>query len=611
MLAGGMTYNRMFSLRLKPSRFYLQPTKVLLLACLLGCTKSTSVSQGPDLELNKVGSSRLVRVAEKIPATHIERGRQFAIASQGPATSEAALEMFAAGGNIIDAAIAASFAVSVERPQSTGIGGGGFLLFYEAASGKTYAFDFREVAPLRAFPDMYLMADGSVNDKLSKEGVLAAGVPGLVAGLYEIHQRHGRLSWTDVLGPSIRLAEEGFEIYDHLANALSNKSEVLSKDAAAKKIFFDRDGQALQLGDRLVQTDLARTLRSIQSGGRDGFYRGWVGAALLNTFAQNGGLVERRDFDAYRMKEREVVRGRINDYEIVSMPPPSSGGAHVIQIINTLQWVPLRDLGPVNPRSIALTASSMQQAFADRASVMGDSDFVEVPLNQVTGTSYAREVFERISKSPRTPSSEVRAGRFYLPEESTETTHFSLMDAHGNAVASTQTINGWFGAGIVVPGTGIVLNNEMDDFTTKVGAANLYGAIGGEPNRIEPQKRPLSSMSPTIVLEPQGRRAVMALGSPSGTRIITCVALSLLNRLEYGLSLEDTQLALRYHHQWQPDILMIEKPGLPAQERSQIEQKGFQIEERDLGCSIQIVESRGNELTAISDPRGQGRARAR
>ncbi|TVQ80990.1 MAG: gamma-glutamyltransferase [Bradymonadales bacterium] len=553
-------------------------------------------------------SQSLPWAVSEIPETHRAEGRSFAIASQGSGTSEAGAEMLKRGGNIVDAAVAMSFAVSVERPQSTGLGGGGFLLFYDASTGELHTFDFREVAPLRSFSQMYLNRSGELVPDLSRDGILAVGVPGLVAGLYEIHRDFGKLPWAEVLEPAIKLAEEGFAVYDHLEGALDWRASVLWKSPGARKIFFHREGEPLREGDLLVQRDLGRVLREIQAKGRDGFYRSWVGQAILDAFAQAGGLVDRADFEAYEVKRRVAVEALVHGRKIYSMPPPSSGGAHIIQMLQALSFGSLAERGNADSLNVARTVASMQQAFSDRASAMGDPDFVRVPLTELISRDYAQRTWQIISQNSFRASDEVQSKWRAEPRESDETTHFSLITADGSAVASTQTINGWFGSGVVVESTGIVLNNEMDDFTTKLGASNLFGAIGGEPNKIEPRKRPLSSMSPTIVLNPDTGRAEMALGSPAGTRIISCVFQTLLNRYEYGMSLEEAQKTLRYHHQWRPDQISVEAPGFPEPLASNLQEMGYDIKEANLGCSIQAVEHDGQALKAVSDPRGQGRA---
>lgn len=321
--------------------------------------------------------------------------------------------------------------------------------------------------------------------------------------------------------------------------------------------------------------------------------------------ASSGGLIQKTDLDDYQVKRRNPVSGTYKDFRIVSMPPPSSGGIMLIQNLNLLENADLKR-GSGDPKNLALTASSLQQAFADRAEYLGDADFGFIPQSELTDKNYGLQNFRRLRERSRLKSDEVRAG--LLREEPSETVHMSMMDSEGNAISSTQTINGWFGSGVVIPKTGILLNNEMDDFSAKTGTANLYGAIGGEPNRVESNKRPLSSMSPSLVFLKNEEKPILSLGSPSGTRIVSCVLLSLLNILEYGMSLDEAQLSLRYHHQWMPDKIFVEEPGFPSEIHASLSALGFEIETKDLGCRIQAVQRIGSELIAISDPRGEGSA---
>lgn len=579
---------------------------IFLLLHLISCAKKSSEQTIRIVDRRSENELSLPKVVEQYPLTHLARGNQYAIASQGNYTSMSAREILEIDGNLIDAAVAASFTISVERPQSSGLGGGGFLIFYNAKEKKSYAYDFREQAPLRAFPQMYLNNRGELIEGASQEGILASAVPGLVAGLYEIHKAHGKLDWAKLLEPAIRLAEEGFEIYPGLAKDLKDSEELLSKNAAARKIFFNKNGRPLGEGDLLVQKDLAKTLREIQKRGKDGFYRGWVASAILNEFSQNGGLIEAKDFKAYQVKTRNPIVGEFLSYKIISMPPPSSGGVHVIQILNILENKNLFETGASAPQNISFTASAMQRAFADRAQFMGDPDFVKVPVQSLTDKSYAKQIAEQIDPFQAQASEQVKHGN--IPVESLETTHLSLMDADGNAIATTQTINGIFGSGIVIPGTGIIMNNEMDDFTTKLGASNMYGAVGDKANQIEPKKRPLSSMAPSIVLDPKLNRPILALGTNAGTRIISCVISVILNRFGYKMNLPDALASLRYHHQWSPDQIFVEEPGFPPEIESELLAMGHKIKEQDLRCRVQAVENEDGSLIAVSDPRAEGRA---
>lgn len=542
-------------------------------------------------------------LAENIPhkAAAEAYGRKIMISADGEASTRAGAKMNALGGNAVDAAVAASFAISVERPHSTGLGGGGFFLLHLPRQKKTLAYDFRERAPMKASRDMYLK-DGEPVPNLSLNGPLAAGTPGLVAGLVKVHRRYGRLPLATVLEPAIELAEKGFPVYRALAGALSSKREVLAAYPSSARIFLHPDGTPLAEGEILVQKDLGKTLRRIAKQGRAGFYKGPVAVAIVTENQKAGGLISHRDLDAYEVKMREPVRGSFLGHEIVSMPPPSSGGAHVIEILNMVEKDPLGAQGPASPESVHVLASAMQRAFADRAEYLGDSDFVKVPLKGLVSKEYAAELRKSFGENA-TPSSVVKAG---VPPgaEPEHTTHLTVMDAEGNAVSTTQTINGWFGSGFVVEGTGVFLNNEMDDFSIKPGVANLYGAIGNDKNAIAPGKRPLSSMSPAIVFR-EGK-PFLALGSPSGTRIITCVASTIVNRIAYQMPLYDSVASVRYHHQWQPDEIRVDLPGFPPALSAALEKKGYKLNASNLGCRVAAVELENGLLHGVADPRGEG-----
>lgn len=580
-------------------------TFALTLLFLFSCSAASprSTSSKPPLPLAVVQNE-----AERLD--YEAAGSQYAIATQGRAAAIAADRMYALGGNIIDAAVAASFAISVERPHSTGIGGGGFLLFHEAATGKTYAVDFRERAPLLATRNMYLDAKGEFAPDRSLNGILAVATPGLVAGLVEIHEKWGKLKLAQVIEPAAELAEKGFPVYPALGSALERRKEVLALDPEAKKIFLRSDGSALTSGELLVQKDLAGTLRKIASHGKKGFYSGATGRSMLDFFQKQGGLIRQKDFSDYRVKWRAPVKGNFQDVEIFSMPPPSSGGIHVLQILNVLENDPLKQLGALSAGSIHRVAASMQLAFADRAVYPGDPDFVKVPTEWLTSKSYARARRSLIDDKSARASSEIQAGT--PPSDGhNETTHFSIMDKAGNAVASTQTINFSFGSGVVVPGTGILLNDEMDDFSGKAGAANAYGAIGGEANSIAGGKTPLSSMSPTIVMK--NGRPIVAVGAPGGTRIISCVAQTLLNYLTFGLSAYESVAAVRFHHQWQPDELQVDSPGPGNSVVSELERMGWKVSVAPgmVFCRVELVTREGDTLRAVSDPRDYGHSIAK
>ncbi|MFA6236318.1 MAG: gamma-glutamyltransferase [Bacteriovorax sp.] len=539
------------------------------------------------------------------------KGQKFAIATQGIYATKAAQEIFSLGGNAIDAAIAASFTLAVERPHSTGIGGGGFMLFREGKSKKVYAIDFRERAPLTAKSNMFIGAEGVAAPALSQNGILATAVPGLVAGLLEIHQKFGRLSLKKVLSPSIQLARGGFPIYPSLSKALIQKESLLALDAEASKIFLDQNKKALPLGHKLIQKDLAATLERIAKEGRAGFYQGPTAKRLAQFSKKSKGLITKKDLNQYLVKWRKPLVGSYKGTAIFSMPPPSSGGIHVIQFLNMLENDQLNEKKFLSTDSIHLAASALQSAFTDRARYLGDPDFVKIPSAILTSKEYAGARRAQFYPDRARKSFEVDAGvatNFNETTEHTETTHLSIMDENGDTVSTTQTINGYMGASIVVPGTGIVLNNEMDDFTAQVGASNLFGAIGGAPNSIEPGKTPLSSMSPTIVVK--DGMSIMSLGAPGGTRIISCVAQTLLNYLEFNLPLFQSVAAVRYHHQWKPDVLDIDPPGPEPLTLQRLQKMGYDVRIAPVPCNVMAVVREDKIFHAVADPRDIGTSAA-
>jgi gamma-glutamyltranspeptidase/glutathione hydrolase len=533
-------------------------------------------------------------------------GASYAVATQGIYATRAAKEILNLGGNAIDAAIAASFALAVERPHSTGIGGGGFMIFRDGKTGQIYAVDFRERAPKKSFEKMFLDLKGNAISSLSINGILASGVPGLVAGLLEIHEKFGKLKREQVMAPAITLAEYGFPVYPSLAKALLQKESVLAEDPEASRIFLDENKKALKLGHTLVQRDLANTLRLIAREGKKSFYQGKIADDFADYFAKKNGLIEKSDLSDYKVKWKEALKGTYKGYEIFSMPPPSSGGVHVIEMLNMLENDNLSEKGFLSAESIHLATQAMQSAFADRAKYLGDPDFVQVPVETLTSKKYAQERRKEIHHRARARN-EVSAGS--IPGlEHTETTHLSIIDQQGNMVATTQTINGYMGSGLVLPKTGIVLNNEMDDFSARPGAANLFGAIGGSQNAIAPGKTPLSSMTPTIVLK--NNTPVMSVGAPGGTRIITCVLQTMLNYLEFKLPLYESVTAIRYHQQWAPDKIDIDPPGPRTDVMKELLKRGHNIEINSVPCNVMAVTKEENLLHAVSDPRDIGTSTA-
>jgi len=560
----------------------------LLLLLLFSCSHRVNIISPPK------GKSR---------AQYEASTKGYMITTQGEATSKATEEIFLKGGNIIDAFVAASFAISVERPQSTGIGGGGFLLFYNQKDKRVYAFDFRERAPYLAHKKMFLTSFGEGQPLLSQEGALSIATPGLVWGLHEIHKKYGSLPWRETIAPAIKLAREGFPLYEHLQKAIQDRSHLLKSDPEASKIFLTADGKTPRLGTLIIQENLAKTLEVISIEGKKGFYSGKIADLMIKTVRSKRGILSHKDLRDYKMVERVPVSSSYKGLKIFSMPPPSSGGIHIIQILKMLEPYQLKKLGPQTAASVNLIANSMQRAFQDRALYLGDPDFNPIPVDDLLDEKRLLEISKTISSNAIRAES-LKAVK--LPYESSETTHFSLADKEGNLIASTQTINGWFGSGVIAQGTGIILNNEMDDFAQKVGALNLFGAVGGEKNLVQALKRPLSSMSPTIILK--NDQPMMALGSPSGTRIISCVVQTILNSVEFEMPLYEAVTATRIHQQWQPDQLKIESPFLSANVEKELSSKGHNIVHGNLGCSIQAIKRVDDYWVGVSDPRSEGLA---
>ncbi|MBP7843242.1 MAG: gamma-glutamyltransferase [Proteobacteria bacterium] len=533
------------------------------------------------------------------------RGKTFAIATQGPYSAQAARKVMEAGGNLIDAFVATSFTIAVELPYSTGIGGGGFALVYHAPSKNVTAFDFRERAPMATHSKIFLKGK-EVDSEASKTGGLAAGVPGLVAGVLEIHNLYGKLPRAMVIAPAIELAENGFIVNDRFAERIKDNSERLSHYRASKELYFKADGSPLQKGDLFVQKDLAKTLKLIAEKGRRGFYGGETAVKIVNYLKPNGGVMETSDIYNYHAKIRKPLRNTYKGFEVIGMPPPSSGGLITQQILNLLENEELQKSSASDIKNIHKTVAAMQLAFADRGKYYGDTDYVKMPMSSLMSKEYALERKKLFQSDRALKAEEILPGDLKI-RESDHTIHFSMADSEGNVISSTQTINGHFGNAMVIPGTGILMNNEMDDFAAKEGDANMFGAFGSKANLVAPGKRPLSSMAPTLVMK--DGKIIYALGSPDGTRIISCVTLTLLNLMEYGMDLDDAIEAPRYHHQWRPDTLRVE-PSISGSNKDKLTKLGYVLEEKPSTCSVQGVKITDSGLEAVADPRGNGNSDA-
>ncbi len=522
------------------------------------------------------------------------------VATQNAIATRVGAGILAEGGNAVDAAVAVGFALAVTLPRAGNLGGGGFMLVYLADENRTVAIDYREMAPAAAGRDMFLDAEGNVDRESSRFGYLSAGVPGTVAGLHHALSRYGTMSWRDVMQPAIRLAEQGYLVSYDMAWSLERSRERLTRYPATAAAYYKADGSAYRPGERFRQPDLAGSLKRIARSGPEAFYRGPIARKIAAEMLANGGLISLEDLAAYRVVEREPVTGEYRGYRIVSMPPPSSGGVHIVQMLNILENFPVADYGFGSVDGIHLLAETMRLAYADRSKHLGDPDYYDVPLGWLTSKDYARELAGRIDMSEATPSAQVRPGVAPVAE-SPDTTHYSVVDAAGNMVANTYTLNFSYGSGITVPGTGILLNNEMDDFSAKPGVPNAFGLIGGEANAVEPGKRPLSSMTPTLVF--RDGRPLLATGSPGGSRIITTVLQQLVNLIDHGMDIADATHAPRVHHQWLPDVLSIE-PGFSDDTLALLGARGHKLEPtRYTMGSLQSVLYRDGYFFGASDPR--------
>ncbi|MGI9243542.1 MAG: gamma-glutamyltransferase, partial [Verrucomicrobiales bacterium] len=484
------------------------------------------------------------------------------VSTQDAHATRAAATVLSEGGNAIDAAVTAGFALAVTLPRAGNIGGGGFMLVHLADEQGQFAIDYREKAPMAAHRDMFLDAEGDAVAELSRFTHLAAGVPGTVRGLALALEKFGTISLARALAPAIRLADEGFPIGEDLYDSLKFYAPGFKASPEAMKIFFQADHSPRPRGSLLLQKDLAKSLQLISEHGPDAFYKGAIARSIVADMSSHGGLITAADLDAYQPVIRKPVTGTYRGLKIVSMPPPSSGGVHLIQMLNILEHFPIGKFGHNSADTIHVSAEAMRRAFADRSRYLGDPDFTDVPTARLLSKDYARLLADQIDLGGATPSAKVAPGLDALDRfESDETTHFSVIDRHGNAVSNTYTLNFSYGSKLVVPGTGILLNNEMDDFSAKPGVPNGFGLIGGRRNAIEPEKRMLSSMTPTLIFTDDG--GITATGSPGGSRIITVVLEMVCNLADHGMSVAEATFAPRFHHQWFPDEIRIEKGFSP------------------------------------------------
>ena len=536
-----------------------------------------------------------------IPSQSIASYAQSDISSDGVVVTQHYLateigeNILAQGGNAYDAAIAVGFALAVVLPRAGNIGGGGFMVIYDEDSNDTYAIDYREKAPAASFKDMYLDENGEFDILKSTFGYNAIGVPGTVHGFWSVHQRFGSLPWADLIHPAIILAERGFVMSDYMAQTLNNYSEKMSYYDETRNIFL-RNYPNLK-DSRLIPNDWAKTLKRIQQDGLNGFYSGETALLIAADMKENGGLITEQDLLDYRSIWRDPIKGTYRGRTIVTMPPPSSGGIHLIQMLNILENFELGSYEHNSYQYVSLLSETMKYAYADRSEYLGDPDFFEVPISKITAKEYAKIISASIEELGVLPSSKINPG-MYINPESNETTHFSIADKFGNVISNTYTINSAFGSGVTIKGTGILMNNEMDDFSGQPGVPNQFGLLGGIANEIEPAKRPLSSMTPTIVFD--NGDPFLAIGSPGGSRIITAVLQIILNVIDFEQSLEEATDSKRVHHQWYPDDIDIEETYNQINELMDL---GYKIDIIDTATCTQSIMIDDGEFIGVSDLR--------
>ena len=570
--------------------FYNFKSKLIVL-----CLTLMAISSSWALETTPIYSS--------LDRFHPVFAAQGMVASQEALATKIGVEILEQGGNAVDAAVAVGFALAVTLPRAGNLGGGGFMIVHLADKDETVAIDYREKAPLASDRDMYLDEVGNVNSELSRFHSLAVGVPGTVAGMALALEEYGTMALSDILQPAITLAQDGIVITPDLSDSLKNLEVRLKQWPSTAEIFYKDDGSFFEPGDVFVQTDLANSLKLIAEQGADAFYQGDIADNIVAEIERGRGLMTHQDLADYQAVVREPVRGDYRGYEILSMPPPSSGGTHIIQILNILENYPINFTGQNSAETLHLMAEAMKLAYADRSEYLGDSDFADVPIAGLTSKDYAKELTEKINRYHAADADQVKPGQ-PAPYESNETTHYSVVDKDGNAVSNTYTINFSYGTGLVAQGTGILLNNEMDDFSAKPGVPNAYGLIGGDANSIEPGKRPLSSMSPTIVLK--DNELFLVTGSPGGSRIITTTLQVIMNVIDHGMNISAATNAARIHHQWLPDEIRVEK-GLSKDTVEALIEKGHKVKIKNaMGSTQSIMVSPEGYRLGASDPRRSG-----
>lgn len=498
-------------------------------------------------------------------------GKQGMVVSTHPAASEIGLAILKKGGNAIDAAVAVNFALAVAHPSAGNIGGGGFLV-YRDKSGNVKALDYREKAPSAASRDMYLDAEGKIIPGKSMTGIFSVGVPGTVAGMQEMHDKLGKLPWVDLLQPAVDLARKGLILTEKEARGLNRQRSEFLKENPGKNYLLSAEGKEWKAGDLLVQEDLANTLELILKKKAKGFYRGQTARNIVNEMKAQNGIISKKDLRNYQAVWRTPIKSTYKNYQIIGMPPPSSGGVALAQLLQMVAPYSLNKWGPTSDSTIQVMVEAERRVYADRAKWLGDPDFVKVPVTELINPAYAKSRMSSMNFSQATKSADIQAGVF-PGYESPETTHYSIVDNEGNAVSITTTLNNSYGSKVFVGGSGFLLNDEMDDFSAKAGAPNLYGLIGSKANEIQPNKRMLSSMTPTIV--EQDGQLKMVVGTPGGSTIITSVFQVVLNTLEMGMNMQQAVEYPRFHHQWMPEKITAEPKRFSEEQQIRLQAKGY------------------------------------
>jgi gamma-glutamyltranspeptidase/glutathione hydrolase len=527
------------------------------------------------------------------------------VSSQERLASAIGVDILKRGGNAVDAAVAVGFALAVTLPRAGNLGGGGFMLVHLAKTGETVAIDYREIAPAASTPTMFLNAAGEPDPQKSRDSGLSVGVPGTVRGMALALEKYGSGKFTlaQLIEPAVKLAREGIPVAEDLADSLPGAMGRMSRFPSSMAIFA-KDGKALPRGSMLVQADLANTLESIRQQGPDAFYKGRIAEQIVAAVRETGGIMTVEDMANYKAVIRPAVTGRYRGYTLASMPPPSSGGVHLVQILNILEGFDLKAMGAGSAASLHALAEAMKPAYADRATFLGDPDRVKVPVKGLTSKAYAEKQRAKIDLSKATKADDIKAGD-PLPHESDQTTHYSVVDSEGNAAANTYTLNFSYGMGLVAAGTGVLLNNEMDDFSAKPGAQNAYGLVGSDANSVHPGARPLSSMTPTIVF--RDGKPFLVTGSPGGSRIISTTLQVITNVIDFDMNLAEAVAAPRIHHQWKPDALLVE-PGLSPDTLKLLAERGQNVRPGAVSGSANSILLQGGWLQGAADTRQRGTA---